>query len=116
MRRDPAKSDRDRLADILGAIEKIGRYTAGGRREFDESELIQSWMVLQLLVVGEAASGVSQALRERHPEIPWRRVVDMRNAMIHGYAYVDFDIVWEVIEREIPELRARIARVLEELP
>lgn len=115
MRRDPAKSDRDRLADILAAIEKIERYAARGRNAFDEDELIQGWMVFQLLIVGEAASGISSELRERHPEVPWRKVIDMRHAMIHGYAHVDFDIVWEVVERDVPPLHDQIARILAEL-
>lgn len=115
MRRDPAKSDRDRLADMVAVIGKIERYAARGRQEFEEDELIQAWMVLQLLILGEAASGLSRELRERHTEVPWRRIIDMRNTMVHGYAYVDFEMVWGVVEQDVPRLRPQIARILAEL-
>lgn len=63
--RDPA----ERLRDILEAIERIERYAARGRTVFDEDELIQSWIVRHLQLIGEAASRVPESIRELAPEI-----------------------------------------------
>jgi uncharacterized protein with HEPN domain len=59
------RDDRDRLADIIEAIDRAQRYTVRGRAAFESDELIQAWMVQQLMLIGEAASHLSAELRER---------------------------------------------------
>ncbi len=115
MRHNARKGDKDRLSDILVAIEKAAGYAARGRKAFDEDELLRSGIVLQLLVIGEAASGLSPEVREGHPEAPWREIIDMRNTMIHGYSYIDFEIVWRVVERDLGQLRVQIRAILDQL-
>lgn len=115
MKRDLPQGDADRVSDIRAAIDKITRYVHGGREAFFRDELVQNSVVLQLLVIGEAASGVSHDLRERHGRVPWRAMIDMRNTMIHGYSYIDLEIVWSVVERDIGPLRAHVEAILEEL-
>jgi uncharacterized protein with HEPN domain len=83
------RDDRERLADILDAIDRAQRYAVQGRTAFEGDELIQAWMVQQLMVIGEAASQLSRELRERSSEVPWRRIVGLRNRLVHAYFQAD---------------------------
>jgi uncharacterized protein with HEPN domain len=94
------------------AIERIERY-GRGRTALEREELIQSWIVHHIEIIGEAASNVSEQLRTRHPEIPWRRIVDMRNVLIHGYFGIDLSEVWRVVENDLPRLKEQVKGILE---
>ena len=83
------RNDRARLEDIRRAIASIARYAKRGRAAFDRDELVQSWMIYHLTIIGEAAARLSSALREDHPEVPWLRVIGMRNVLVHGYFAID---------------------------
>lgn len=108
------RDDRARLEDILQAIGSIARYAVRGRPAFDRDELVQSWMVYHLTLIGEAAARLSPGLRDRHPEIPWLRVIGMRNILIHGYFAIDLEEVWATVERRVPILRTQIEMILRE--
>ena len=68
-----------------------------------------------LLIVGEAANRLSPQLRERHPEVPWREIVDFRNLVAHAYDQVRLEEVWQVVERDLPELERQVRAILEKL-
>lgn len=101
------RADRDRLADIIHAIDLIEPYVRRGRSSFERDEL--------LLILGEAAARLSPALREGHPEVPWTGIVGMRNVLVHGYFAIDLDEVWGIAQRQLPTLRAQIESILREL-
>jgi len=63
------RNDLERMRDIQEAINKIEKYAAQGKEEFLTNELIQSWMLLQLQIIGEAARSMNFSTREQHPEI-----------------------------------------------
>ena len=85
------RDDAERLRDIMEAVERVERYTARGREAFDGDELIQSWLVRHLEVIGEA--GLSTGLREANPDVPWRSFVGIRNVLIHQYFGIALDPV-----------------------
>ncbi len=109
------RNDQARLEDILRAISLIERYAGRGRPAFDRDELVQSWMVHHLTLIGEAAARLSPALRDSHPEVPWPGVIGMRNVLVHGYFSIDLDEVWATVERHVPVLRSQIEKILREL-
>ena len=109
------RDDRERLRDIREAIERIEKYVARGREAFEEDELVQNWIVHHLQVLGEAVRHLSAPLKERHPEIPWARIVGMRNILVHDYFAIDQDAVWNAVERDLPELTRHIEALLREL-
>lgn len=105
----------ERLHDILEAIERIETHSSKGRAVFERDELIQTWIVHHLQVIGEAAAGLDMKFQDKHPTIPWKEIVGMRNVLVHGYFDVDLDIVWEVVEKELPNLKSEIQRLIDEL-
>ena len=87
------RDDRERLRDILEAIERIEKYAAMGRQRFEQDELIQIWIVHHLQLIGEAARALSADFRDSQPRVPWSQIVGMRNILVHNYFGVDADIV-----------------------
>ncbi|MBN1508951.1 MAG: DUF86 domain-containing protein [Sedimentisphaerales bacterium] len=110
------RSDRERLRDMLDAIEAVKKYAAKGRAAFDTEELIQTWTVHHLMLFGEAAAGLSDAFCEKHLDVPWFKIVGMRNVLIHGYFAIDKEIVWSVVENDLPKIERRIRAWLTEQP
>jgi uncharacterized protein with HEPN domain len=108
------RDDRERLLDILEAIERIDRYAVRGRQAFERDELIQNWITHQLQIIGEAAARITADLRENHPGVPWRQITGMRNVLTHGYFDIDLDIVWSVVERDLGKLRSQIEAIVSE--
>jgi uncharacterized protein with HEPN domain len=106
------RSDRERLLDMLEAVQQIDKYTHRGQEIFEQDELIQIWVVHHLEILGEAASRVSQGLREKNSDIPWAEVIATRNVLIHAYFGIDTAEVWAVIEHDLPRLKLRLEEIL----
>lgn len=109
------RDDRERLLHILDAIERIERYAARGRRVFEQDELIQNWMVRHLQVIGEAARAISPEFQRKHPELPWTKIIGTRHVLVHDYFGIELDIVWQVVEGDLPDLKRKILAILEGL-
>ena len=107
--------DRERLLHIQEAIDRVQRYASRGRDAFDRDELIQNWIVRHLQVIGEACRALSGDLQGRYPEVPWSKIVAMRNIIMHDYFEVDQDLVWSTVERDLPALSRNIQDILEDL-
>jgi len=73
---------------------------------------VQVWLVHHVQIIGEAAAKLSKETRDRLPKVPWRAIVAMRNFVIHVYFRVDLDVVWGVIERDIPILKSQVESFL----
>ncbi|MEA2561735.1 MAG: hypothetical protein QOH06_3239 [Acidobacteriota bacterium] len=106
------RDSRERVLDILEAIERIEKYAANGRESFDRDELVQVWILHHLQVLGEAVNALRPFLHEEFPEVPWAQIVGMRNVLVHQYFEIDTDIVWTVVERELPRLKAQFHSML----
>lgn len=109
------RDDRLLLHDIMEAIACIERHAEGGREVFDREELVQTWMVHYLQIIGEAARKISDELRSRYSSIPWARIIGMRNILVHDYFGVDLDEVWIAVERDLPALKADTESILRDL-
>jgi uncharacterized protein with HEPN domain len=109
------RSDRERLLDILEAAERIQRHTSRGREVFESDELVQNWVISHLLVIGEACRAMTEDFKVRHAEIPFAQIVAMRHILVHQYFEIDEDIVWGVVERDLPQLRAQVENIVGEL-
>lgn len=108
------RGDAQRVADMLEATEKLEEQAVKGRDRFNQDEIVQLALVHLVQIIGEAASRMSDDLRQRHPEIPWRQVVGMRNRVVHGYFEVDLDLLRDAVTLDVPQLRARLAAIANE--
>jgi uncharacterized protein with HEPN domain len=102
------RTDLDRLKDILRAIDNVEKYKDEGEERFQGDDLVQVWALHQLLIVGEAARGLSEKLRGENPRIPRPQVVAPRNVVVHEYFGLNPQHVWMVLVRDPPVLRAEI--------
>lgn len=66
-----------------------------------------------LELIGEAATHIPTAIREAHPEVPWRTMVGVRNRIIHGYLGIDSDLIWDIIQKDIPVLLPSLRQMAE---
>jgi|SRR3989304_4939267 len=105
----------ERLLDILEAIERIEKYTIRGRDAFEQDELIQTWIVHHLQIIGEAARALPDNFRDKYPDIPWSKIIGMRNILVHNYFGIDVDVVWAVIINELPDLKKNIMVIIQEV-
>lgn len=106
------RDDRERLRDILEAIDRLERYTNQGRMAFEEQELIQTWVIYHLQIVGEASRAISQQFKAQYPEIPWRDAGDLRNLVVHEYFRINLAVIWDIIVNDIPSFKQQIEEIL----
>lgn len=109
------RSDKERLIDVLEAIERIEKYSRQGKLLFDDEELIQNWILHHLQIIGEALSKISPNTKDENPEIPWKKIKGMRNILVHDYFGIDTEIVWNVIENELPNLKIEIRSLIKKI-
>ena len=109
----PKKSDIVRLRHMLDAAEKAVRFAEGKTRsDLDRDEKLALAVVRLIEIIGEAAVKVSGDVQAKHSSIPWKEVVGTRNRLIHGYEEVDLDIVWQIVEGDLPGLARRLRMAL----
>ena len=82
------------------------------RSDLDSDRTLNLALVRLPEIVGEAAGRVPKAESARHPEIPWAQIVGMRNRLTHGYDWVDYDVLWQIVARDLPPLIARLEKIL----
>ena len=111
------RADVDFLEDILEAISRIQRYCQTPEPmtydQFRSDIKTQDAVVRNMEIIGEATKHLSLALRERHPEIPWKGMAGIRDRLIHHYFGVNLDIVWDIANVEVPLLESQIKGILQ---
>ena len=90
---------------MIGSCERILAFTQGRRREeFPADAMRYDATVRNIELVREAATHVPESVRQNHPEIPWRMIIATRNQLIHGYLGIDNDVLWSIVQTDIPAL------------
>jgi uncharacterized protein with HEPN domain len=99
------RDDVSYLADMLRFSREVLSFTHGrSRADYDADPVLRRAVERATELIGEAASHVSKQSRARHPDVPWREIIGQRNVLIHGYGDVDDDLLWNLVEKEIPTL------------
>lgn len=106
------KGERVYLGHLRDAINDIEQYTSAGRDAFMAERMRQDAVIRKLEIIGEAVKQLSNATKESRPEIPWKQIAGMRDRLTHGYFGVDLALVWRVVERDLPALKAAVMALL----
>ena len=102
------------LDDMIGFVENVLAYTDGHNQDsFVSSQLNYDATVRNLELIGEAATRIPSEIRTQAPMIPWRQVIATRNRLIHGYLGIDDDILWSIIQDDIPALLTHLQALKE---
>ncbi len=108
MRRDDAL-----LLDMLIAARKIGRYVSDlTEQDFYASDLVQSAVMRELQVIGEAVRMVSEETKSLHTGIAWQAIAGMRNRIVHEYFNIRLEVVWQTVIESIPPLATELERLV----
>ena len=100
------------LNDILNAIRKIEKYTKKlSYQAFIEDELIQDAVIRNLEIIGEAVKNIPQTFKNRMPEMEWKKIIGLRDIVIHTYFGIDEEIIWDIIKNKLPQLKEKINEI-----
>ena len=103
------------LQHIAEAIRNIESFSENLTKEkFLKNSLRQSAIVRQLEIIGEAAKNVSENTRKKHPQVVWKDIAGTRDKIIHHYFGVNLNIIWDIIKKDLPDLKKKIEAMLKE--
>jgi uncharacterized protein with HEPN domain len=106
------KDDRVYLEPTRDALADIATYTSAGREAFFDERIRQDATLRKLEVIGHAVKNLSEESKSRRPQIPWKQIAGMRDKVIHDYFGVNLEIVWAVVEKDLPQLDQAVRQLL----
>ena len=105
--------DAVRLRHMLDHAREAVLLLRGKRHsDLEDSRVLQLALVRLIEIVGEAANQISKETQGRHPQVTWAQIIGMRNRLIHGYDFVDIDILWQTVCEDLPELITVLERLI----
>jgi uncharacterized protein with HEPN domain len=108
------KDDRVYLQHIRDALDDVATYASAGRHAFFAERMRQDATIRKLQVIGQAVKNLSDAGKSQYPAIPWKQVAGLRDKVIHDEFGINLEIVWAVVEKDLPALRHAIDHLLSE--
>jgi len=100
------------LGDIIESVRKIDRYRAGlSKSDFLIDDKTSDAVIRNLEIIGEAVRQLPSEFKDSHTGIPWSQIAGLRNRIVHDYAGVDLELVWEIVEGSLPELLKEIGKL-----
>ena len=107
------RSDADLIEDMLLCITRIKEYVSGlSYEEFAKDYKTQDAVIRNLEIIGEASKKLSDNLKGRHTEIPWKLIAGTRDRLIHGYFGVNIDVIWETVINDIPRVEVQLKGIM----
>jgi uncharacterized protein with HEPN domain len=100
------------LHHILDCIQRIEEDTTGGYEFFLSSPTHQDAAMRNLQIMAESTQRLSDETKATHPEVPWHSITAFRNVLVHSYLRIDLNIVWDVVKRDVPELKQAVLDIL----
>jgi len=112
MKKDPGVL----LEHIQECIDLIENYSDGiAEAEFMKSVSLQDMIIRRIEIIGEAVKNLPDELKKEHPEIPWRDIAGLRDIVVHQYFGLDLELIWDVVEKDIPDLKPRISKIQDDV-
>ena len=100
------------LKDILSAMKAIEKFVGGMKlEEFSKDDLTSSAVIRKFEIIGEATKQISQDIKRRHPEVPWKDMAGMRDKLIHAYFGINYTLVWDTAKQIIPQIKLLISEI-----
>ena len=100
------------IEHILESIKAIGEFSLNlTKEELSSNRLKQSAIVREIEIIGEAAKNISSKLKNEHREIEWKNIIGTRDKMIHHYFGVDINIIWLIIQEDLPTLKEKLEKI-----
>ena len=109
------KSQRAYAEHILECIRRVLEDSAPGREAVFASRTLQDAILRNLQVLCESTQRIDELYRQRHPEIEWKSIAGMRNVLVHDYFEVDFETVWQIVERDLSPLKQAMRSIVAEI-
>lgn len=107
------KDDLLRLKHIIDAIKRIKRHLENASPgDLKTNEVLFDAVTKQLIIIGEAAANLSEEFQSKHTNIPFHKIVGMRNRLIHEYFNVSPGVVWATVQKDIPKLNEMISQII----
>ncbi len=106
------KNDLAYIEHILESIGAIMNFSKGiNKKKLISNRLKQSAIVREIEIIGEAVKNISKNLKDKHKEIRWKEIAGTRDKMIHHYFGVDMNIIWDIIKKDLPDLKKKILKI-----
>ncbi len=107
------KNDKVYIEHILEAIQTIETYKKGLDFEaFLKNKMVADAIIRQLEIIGEAANNISEEFQKEYADIPWRKIIGIRNTLIHEYFGINKKVVWDTCENDLPELKKFMEKII----
>jgi len=102
------------IEDIIVSMSRIEQYLSDkSYQDFSSNQMVIDAVVCNLEIIGEAAKNIPETIRNAYPEIPWKRMIGLRNISIHAYFGIDHEILWNILTGNLPEVNLQIRRLLD---
>ncbi len=104
------------IEHILESIELIENYTANKTiSDFIESVQLQDSIIRRIEIIGEAVKNLPAEVKSNYPDVPWKKIAGMRDVLIHEYFGIDLELTWQVVQKDIPDLKRENLKIKQDL-
>ena len=102
------------IEDMLTSMQRIEEYIGEmGFREFKMNYLVVDAIIRNFEIIGEASKNITPEIKDKYPEIPWKKMYGLRNLIAHEYFGIDYEMIWEISKKNLPQNSIDIKNILE---
>ncbi len=104
------------IEDILESIRLIEKYIGNlSKEDLNNNQGLKDSLVRRLEIIGEAVKNIPDDFKEKYSQVPWKKIAGLRDIIIHTYFNIDLDITWEIIKKDLPDLKEKILKIKKDL-
>ena len=104
------------IEDIIESIKLIEEYMGNtSKKNLGSNQKLKDSIVRRLEIIGEAVKNIPDNFRKKYPEVPWKKIAGLRDIIIHTYFSIDLDITWDIIKKDLPDLKEKMLKIRAEL-